>query len=632
VFCLAAVLIASSTSVSGQKDAFREALIAFHSNLAGNFGDEGPLVVANLERMTSTLAKWDETIQGAERDLRSRLAAAAPGERARIHTALAELYVERGRYRDGIREIDAAIQIDGSRGMLRVLRGLVLEAMGRRDEAVNAFRLAWELDHDDPGTSYLFASRRAGQSDSDETTPQTTVLLKALDRRLASVPSERHIPLFVELALVEDRAAVTPVFSPALYTDGFTLVAQGRYPEAMASFRSALPRDPLVTGVTRPDRLQPGISKLRNGDAGRAIPDLEAAASAAPRSSETQRILAAAYSDARDDRKSLEHLEAAAALAPDDERANVALGRALAHAGQVGRAEQVLLNAIATLPKSADAHSALADLYESSDRGRSALHELEAAAALTVPAGKGALYWRLADLQHRHLEYDRVIEPLTRRVALNPNDARSHTDLGLAYTRVGRTNAALVELAVATLIGPDDPEALTAIGQIHFDAGNYAAAEPVLRRAVTIKPALIQARYLLGHTLARLGRTNDSRAQLREYDRLRAAANDDARRVFELGVLRQEATRHTQAGRRDEAVAAWQQVVDREPGRREDRLALAEALLAANRPAAAVEHLEAAARLDADADVYRRLAEVYATLGRAAESAAARRTSERLTR
>jgi tetratricopeptide (TPR) repeat protein len=626
--CLAAALI-TSTSVSAQKEAFREALIAFHSKLAGDFGDEGTAAAENLERMSSALAKWDETIQNSERDVRSRLQAAASSERARIHMALAQLYVERGRYRDGIREIDTAIQIESS-GTLQVLRGAVLEASGRADEARTAFRRAWELDHDDPVSAYLVASRRVAQADTDETTPQTAALLKAVDRRLASVPSDRHISMFPELALIQDRAAVTPVFSPALYADGFTLVAQGRYPEAIASFRNALPRDPLVAGVTRPDRLQSGISKLRNGDAERAIPDLEAAAAAAPRSPEAHRILAAAYSDAGDDRKSLEHLEAAAALARDDERANVALGRALAHAGEISRAEQVLLKTIETLPQSADAHSALADLYEGSNRGRSALHELEAAAALTVPAGKGALYWRLADLQHRHLEYERVIEPLTRRVALNPNDARSHTDLGLAYTRVGRTGAAFVELAVATLIGPDDPEALTAIGQIHFEGGNYAAAETVLQRAVMLRPALVQARYLLGHTLARLGRTNDSAAQLSEYTRLRAAANDDARRVFELDMLRQEAVRHSQAGRRDEAAAAWRQVVDREPGSRDDRIALAEALLGANRPAAAVEQLEAAARLDANPDVYRRLAEVYSTLGRSADSAAARATAERL--
>src|SRR5438105_10196875 len=84
--------------VAAQKDAFRDALIGFHANLAGGYGDEGPLVSENLAKMASTLATWDETIRSVDRDLRPRLTTAATGERVRMHTTLAELYVERGRY------------------------------------------------------------------------------------------------------------------------------------------------------------------------------------------------------------------------------------------------------------------------------------------------------------------------------------------------------------------------------------------------------------------------------------------------------------------------------------------------------------------------------------------------------
>jgi Flp pilus assembly protein TadD len=151
------------------------------------------------------------------------------------------------------------------------------------------------------------------------------------------------------------------------------------------------------------------------------------------------------------------------------------------------------------------------------------LTQVEAAASLTVPAGKAPLYLRLADLHHRYLEYDRVIDPLVERVRLTPNDARAHTDLGLAYTRIGQTHSALVELLIASILGPDDADALAALGQIHFDAGNYTAAEPVLRQ-----------------TLARLGRESQSRAELAEFDRLRAAVNDDARAKFEAEQQRRE--------------------------------------------------------------------------------------------
>jgi tetratricopeptide (TPR) repeat protein len=629
--CLVSTLTVWTAAPAAQKSAFRDALIGFHSQLAGDYGDEGPRIAANLDRMASSLAAWDQQIRAAEQDLRQRLPAATSSERVRLHQSMAELYADRGRYADAVREIDAALAVDGGRADVHMFRGLVLEAWGHEDDAVRAFNRAWEIDRDDPVSAYLLASRRAAQADGD-IAPQAAVLLKALARRLASVPSDRSIPLFADLALVEDRAAVTPVFSPALYAEGFTLVAQRRYEDAVASFRRAVTRDPLVTTGGAAPNVQSGIAKLRDGDGEGAIVDLEAAAASAPRSSEIHRVLAAAYGEANNDAKSIEHLQIAVDLARDDERANVALGRALAHAGKVDRAEQVLLKTIETLPQSADAHSALADLYENSDRGRNALRELELTASFTVPAGKESLYWRLADLEHRHLEYERVIEPLTRRARLDPNDARAHTDLGLAYTRIGRTDQALVELAIAGVLGPDDAEALTAIGQIHFDAGEYAAAETVLRRAIVLAPRLAQARYLLGHTLARVGRADESRIHLEAFDQLRAAANDAARQVFEVNMLRRDAARQSDAGTAEAAVAAWLTVVERDPKNRDDRIALADALLRVGRPAVALEHLEIAARLRGDADIYRRLADLYATLGRKPESAAARQTSQRLLR
>jgi tetratricopeptide (TPR) repeat protein len=633
--CLVTVVAALSASLAAQRDAFRDALIGFHSAIAGDYGDEGPLVLRNLDRMAASLSAWDAVIHDAELSAGARDGTAPAGERARVHAALAQMYIERGRYPDAVRELDTAIQIDGLRGSLHVLRGLVFETMSRPGDAVEAVRAlgrAWEIDREDPVSAYLLSSRQTNPAAPDDLTPQTSRLLATMNRRFASVPSDRHIDLFPQIALVPDAAAVTPVFSPARYAEGFTLVEKGRYPEAIASFRRAVASDPLVVDApARLERMQPAIDKLRDGDAEGAIPLLEAAVEAAPRSSEAHRILAAAYGDVGNHEMSVQHFEIAAGLAPQDERANLALGRALADAGQVERAEQAFMAVAQKLPQSTDVHSALADLYEGSNRGRNALRELEIAATFTVISGKGALYLRLADLEHRHLEYDRVIDPLTRRARIDPNNARAHTDLGLAYTRVGRISDALVELVVASLIGPDDAETLTAIGQIDFDTGRYAAAAVVLARAIAAKPALVQARYLLGQTLDRLGRPDESREQLAEYDKLRAAANSDFRHGFEVEMLRQDAQRATAAGGPEEAVAAWQKVVDGEPKSASDRVALANALARAGRPEAAVEQLEAASRLDdSDKDIYRQLAELYSTLGRASDSARARQTYQRL--
>jgi predicted Zn-dependent protease len=123
-----------------------------------------------------------------------------------------------------------------------------------------------------------------------------------------------------------------------------------------------------------------------------------------------------------------------------------------------------------------------------------------------------------------------------------------------------------------------------------------------------------------------------TKAQLAEFDRLRAEANAEARRTFEIAQLGRQAERETSARRYEEASVTWQQIVAREPKRADYHVELARALVRAGHPGAAIEHLQAAAALDADANVYRQMAEIYATLGRVTESAAAREAYKRLLR
>ena len=75
------------------------------------------------------------------------------------------------------------------------------------------------------------------------------------------------------------------MFSPALYAVGFRLVMDGRYADAIASFRRASRAIRFVAGG-------PG---------------------------ESHRLQAAVYADAGNDAKSIEELETAVRLAPDDE-------------------------------------------------------------------------------------------------------------------------------------------------------------------------------------------------------------------------------------------------------------------------------------------------------------------------
>jgi tetratricopeptide (TPR) repeat protein len=197
-------------------------------------------------------------------------------------------------------------------------------------------------------------------------------------------------------------------------------------------------------------------------------------------------------------------------------------------------AERALRDALVRLPASGDARWALADVYERQDRGAEAIRVLEDSTSLIVVAGKVHLYWRIAQLAHLlHRDHRRVIDVLTRRMRLVPNEPHAHKDLGLAYSRAGRDDESLLELMMTRLFGYEDAEMLTAIGQIHLNQGRLDRAEAALVRAVSLDPAFAQARYALGRTLQRLGRQAEAVEQLKAFDRLRAAALEEQRLKYE---------------------------------------------------------------------------------------------------
>ena len=183
-------------------------------------------------------------------------------------------------------------------------------------------------------------------------------------------------------------------------------------------------------------------------------------------------------------------------LAPRVARARLALGSTLMEAGRLDDAERALRETSEILPASGDARWALADVYERLDRGTDAVASLEAAAALTVMAGKAHLYWRIAQLAHGYWrDFPRVIAMVSRRTWLVLNEPHSHKDLGLAYDRAGRADEALTELLMATLLGYEDGEMLGAMGQPsrpgdstwRSDAARSDARSPFCHRRATTR-------------------------------------------------------------------------------------------------------------------------------------------------
>jgi tetratricopeptide (TPR) repeat protein len=572
-----ALLLALPVRAAAQKSAFIDAFIDFHSALPGPYGDEGPRVTAALDRMAASLDSWERTSGEAEAALRAR-AGTTPAD-------LALLYADQQRLDEAIDAIQLAIAAEPRRASYLVLQGLLDQAAGHSRAAGAAYDAAHALDPADPIAAYLSAAHLADDGGGDEMKPLVATLMAAAERgRLQPAP-------FARFALVDDLWAATPIFSPAAYADGFASMAAGRFREALERFRAAVARDPLVTDPAgRTPRVLAGIAALRDRRGSEAIRELEAAAAALPTSPEANRALGVAYRAVGRLPESIAQFETAVRLATGDARARIALGTTLMEAGRLDDAERALRETLEILPASGEARWALADVYERLDRGMDAVASLEAAASLTVIAGKAHLYWRIAQLVHGYQrDFPRVIAVVSRRTWLALNEPNAHKDLGMAYQRAGRTDEALVELLMAALLGYEDGEMLGAMGQIHLAAGRLDKAEVTLRRAVALAPELPQPRYALGSTLRRLGRIEEATEQLETFRRLQTAAFEAERRGFEIDAAVHEAAQLARTGRLVEAAAAY----------------------------------EKAGTLGAPADIYRELAAIYAKLGRSEDGARA---------
>jgi len=352
----------------------------------------------------------------------------------------------------------------------------------------------------------------------------------ALERLAASLDAREQS----QIAVIPDSASRTPVFAPAHYAEGFTLLSSRRFREALEQFRVALGTDPLLTDQARlnPD-VRAGAAAMRENRPAAAIQHLEAAVAALAESSEAHRLLGLAYRAGARQPDSIRHLRHAVRLAPHDERAGVALGTMLTEAGNLSDAEHVLRQTIEAVPASAVARWALAVVYDLQNRGVDALSTLEEVVALPIVAGKAAVHWRIAQLANRHQQYEQVIAALAQRARLLPNEPEAHRDLGAVFLRLGRDDEALTEFLMALSLGGEDAATVSAIGRIHLDAERFDDAERSLRRAVALSPANPQARYALGNMLIRMGKTAEGMQHLKESDRLRSSARDDQLRQFE---------------------------------------------------------------------------------------------------
>jgi tetratricopeptide (TPR) repeat protein len=303
---------------------------------------------------------------------------------------------------------------------------------------------------------------------------------------------------------------------------------------------------------------------------------------------------------------------------PADDRAIVALALVLRAVGRVSEAEQLLRPVEGS--QSALRWYRLGQLLESQSRLGEAAKAYEASTVRGPVIGLDALYQRLARVKVNQADFDGAIKAYARRITLNPNNGEAHRSLGEIYYLQGRDDEALAEFLVAVWIDPMDARAYTALGKVQVRAQRYAEAVPVLQRAVALDPGRADAHYALGQALARIGKVEDARREIAEFERLDAAQREKGQRDFRIEQTRVEAGRLLAAGDLDGAVALLRGLAAEEPENPRWQRELGAAFLRARRLPEAIAVLEAAQSRTATVEGERLLADAYAAAGRPADA------------
>jgi tetratricopeptide (TPR) repeat protein len=219
--------------------------------------------------------------------------------------------------------------------------------------------------------------------------------------------------------------------------------------------------------------------------------------------------------------QAIPHLSRAAELAPEPGPARTQLGLALLSAGRIEDARAEFEAAVRYLADSAPAHHNLGNALRLLGRAqearacylrairidhRSALSHLHVGMTLRLEGSlDDALKWHkiavemepdnpefLAELADLHQKRDEPDEAILRRRRVlelsqaDPTDAL--IDLGWAFQEDGRPEEALEQYRIALCGRPDSAQVHFALGGVHEELGDMAAAEAALREAIRLKP------------------------------------------------------------------------------------------------------------------------------------------------
>jgi tetratricopeptide (TPR) repeat protein len=234
--------------------------------------------------------------------------------------------------------------------------------------------------------------------------------------------------------------------------------------------------------------------------------------------------------------------------------------------------------------------------------------------SMDAPAAE---YYRIVDLASdlmNRRQFEAASAEWKKALDLHPDEAPTHSNLGLSLFETGRIAEAIQHYERALQLSPEYPEAHNNLGSALSSQGKLDEAIVHFRRAVELDPTRVSAQTNLGTALAQTGRLEEAMSH------------------FEIALQREPDSAETQnsmglalamTGRPDEAIPHLEKAVAAKPESFEYQFNLARILAAKSRFQEAIPHFEKAVQLSGDRDpaMLDLLAGAYAGTGRFADAA-----------
>lgn len=162
----------------------------------------------------------------------------------------------------------------------------------------------------------------------------------------------------------------------------------------------------------------------------------------------------------------------------------------------------------------------------------------------------------LGVIAHQNGQNQLAIEHIRRAIALDPQAAAYHCNLGVAYRALHRLDKAAACYRRALDIVPDYAEAYNNLGNIHNARNESHEAIACCQKALLIRPDYAEAHSNLGNALQNQGKSEEAVAS---YQRALQLKPDLVTAHAKLGIA------YVQLRRLEEAAASFQRAVELDP-------------------------------------------------------------------